>query len=938
MTCLPSRQVGELEQVLYNERMSAQRYRVETIQGSTAVLTDNAALGEIFVSHGDMVGLEIVVHSPESLSQLLRSNTTLPTVDSWIIFLTPSLGSYFLGEGRAIWQALTTYPHPHLYLVEPEWQQLPLELPSHASLILLGEYLGLDQVGSPTLDQIAQLLGSAGTVTLGEGGLSSLHLMSESRVLEALAAIINNNLKSPVINVGNPDSTTLASLLQNLIPTLGQKLNISYDDGGLTATVPSNFYRTTHSILEKLSPESTLDLAINYLKSIKPKTIKPAKPDPTPPPSLAPKPATHQQVQRYKPTPVVDQVAARPRPRNLSALEFVPTSKPKAKRKLEIHIPAALKSNRLKFALRGVLYGLIFYLGSLALALGISLVTLQSLNTQVQAGRIENLSSNKVAVQAGNYLYGNSVAWGTDELTLLLDAHLQALSIAGTAGSLGATAQKLSSYVLSGGEDNIAALITSTRIQVEDLYQKISLLDAALPLEPPDLISSQKDQYQALKSSFPELKKQTLLAKGIISILPDLIAIEGRAKYLVLFQNNMELRATGGFIGSYGILSFESGRLYDFQVYDVYTADGALKGHVEPPAPIKDILGEAKWYLRDSNFDPDFPTSARRAEWFLKKSMNTDVDGTISVNLETLQMLLDTVGPLEVPDYNETINAGNLAERAQFHSEVNFFPGSTAKKEFLSSIGSALFQKLKSLDSLSLFRASSAITKSLESSDTQVSVLDPVSERVLNTLGWSGSLDNSPCPGTPCFDDYLYAVDSNFGVNKANFYITKKTHLNIVVDKDGLPTHTLTTTWTNSAKSSAWPAGAYKNYSRLYLPISAIVRSVKIGERELAADEWTISPEHGRNVLSYLITVPIDSALESTVIYTNPTAIKSGSLYSLYLKRQGGTRPEDPMSVTIELPLYLKAIKISPEANFLSPQKIEFNFSLDSDRRVTLQF
>lgn len=98
----------------------------------------------------------------------------------------------------------------------------------------------------------------------------------------------------------------------------------------------------------------------------------------------------------------------------------------------------------------------------------------------------------------------------------------------------------------------------------------------------------------------------------------------------------MELRSTGGFIGSFAVLSFENGKLYDMPIYDVYDADGQLKGHVEPPKPIKNILGEANWYLRDSNFDPDFPTSARRAEWFMKKTLNLDLDGTIAVNVNTL--------------------------------------------------------------------------------------------------------------------------------------------------------------------------------------------------------------------------------------------------------------------------------------------------------------
>jgi len=56
---------------------------------------------------------------------------------------------------------------------------------------------------------------------------------------------------------------------------------------------------------------------------------------------------------------------------------------------------------------------------------------------------------------------------------------------------------------------------------------------------------------------------------------------------MVLLQNENELRASGGFIGSYGILTINDGKWQDLEINDVYQADGQLKGHVEPPAEIK---------------------------------------------------------------------------------------------------------------------------------------------------------------------------------------------------------------------------------------------------------------------------------------------------------------------------------------------------------------
>src|SRR5574340_1269627 len=134
---------------------------------------------------------------------------------------------------------------------------------------------------------------------------------------------------------------------------------------------------------------------------------------------------------------------------------------------------------------------------------------------------------------------------------------------------------------------------------------------------------------------------------------------------MVLFQTNMELRPTGGFIGSFGLLTFDNGRMSELNVSDVYSADGQLKGHIDPPAPIHDYLGEANWWFRDSNWDPDFPTSAKRAEWFLDKEIDQKVDGVFAIDLGLIKDALRLTGPIFLADYNMDVTSDNLYEKTQ---------------------------------------------------------------------------------------------------------------------------------------------------------------------------------------------------------------------------------------------------------------------------------
>jgi hypothetical protein len=149
-----------------------------------------------------------------------------------------------------------------------------------------------------------------------------------------------------------------------------------------------------------------------------------------------------------------------------------------------------------------------------------------------------------------------------------------------------------------------------------------------------------------------------------------------------LFQNESELRPTGGFIGSYGLLTFKSGKLISFEIKDIYEADGQLQGHVEPPWEIKNYLNEANWYMRDANWKADFVKTSADIQWFLGKEMNQKVDGVIGIDLAVAKSILGVIGEVYVPDFNEKINSNNLYEQAEYYAETKFFPVQDRKLVF----------------------------------------------------------------------------------------------------------------------------------------------------------------------------------------------------------------------------------------------------------------
>ncbi len=123
-------------------------------------------------------------------------------------------------------------------------------------------------------------------------------------------------------------------------------------------------------------------------------------------------------------------------------------------------------------------------------------------------------------------------------------------------------------------------------------------------------------------------------ARKFVDELPNLLGETKPANYLVILQDKKELRATGGKITKLGIFTFNRGRLVNKNMFDVGDAEKQFKGLVVPPALLQKYTGNNNWYMRDVNWDPEFSATAAKAEWFLQKELNQNVDGVIAIDSE----------------------------------------------------------------------------------------------------------------------------------------------------------------------------------------------------------------------------------------------------------------------------------------------------------------
>jgi hypothetical protein len=440
--------------------------------------------------------------------------------------------------------------------------------------------------------------------------------------------------------------------------------------------------------------------------------------------------------------------------------------------------------------------------------------------------------------------------------------------------------------------------------QLEILYTELSSLQAKLQrLNNPYYLTQVDSLKIQLSERVPRWRKYFLSAQQLSYVLPEILGENGQKKqYLILLQNNAELRATGGFIGSYALLTVENGKFLDFRVEDVYEADGQLNGFVAPPPEITQYLGEAQWFLRDVNWSPDFPTVARQAAWFLDKETKTKPDGVIGVNLAVVKQLLAVTGPIRLVDYDEVITKDNLYERAQQHAELNFFPGSTQKRDFLSAVASALFEKMFREDASTLMVMKSML-QSADESELLVYLDNEKASEALHNLGWDGALRTPDCPNPfpaqSCFVDTVMQVESNVGVNKANQFIKRQIKQKVTISRNQA-LHERTVVLQNTADSNAWPEGAYKNYFRLFVTKSAQLSAITINGTPVDLRGVKTTVEKDKTAFGFLVNVPIQSTVEIQIAYTVPIPEATPLVYALFEQKQPGAG-NDPLSTSITI-------------------------------------
>ena len=351
-----------------------------------------------------------------------------------------------------------------------------------------------------------------------------------------------------------------------------------------------------------------------------------------------------------------------------------------------------------------------------------------------------------------------------------------------------------------------------------------------------------------IKSFVEKAEIATQTYKEATAFLPEVLGVNERQRYLVLLQNESEIRSTGGWLTSYGIIGVEGGQIRELFVDDIYNADGTLRvqgKRYSPPESMRNALDVKDWLFSLVNWSPNLSETREASQQFVSAlGKGNDIDGIITVDIAFFQKLLDKWGGIEVPGEDELITGENLYEKVfQMHRE--FTPGSTQKTTFLANLANEIIKKLLSMDIAQIADMSDILQSSLDEKHLQIAFKNNEAFNFFNNRNWAGNLDSK-------YNDAPIVIDWNWGGNKANQYLNKNLALSINIKDEDTIDLTYTTTVENTSTENVYPQGDYINYQRVYIPAEA--QLLKISGIE--DNKYTVYRESGYKVLGGWFNVP----------------------------------------------------------------------------------
>ncbi|MDD5415800.1 MAG: DUF4012 domain-containing protein [Candidatus Daviesbacteria bacterium] len=404
---------------------------------------------------------------------------------------------------------------------------------------------------------------------------------------------------------------------------------------------------------------------------------------------------------------------------------------------------------------------------------------------------------------------------------------------------------------------------------------------------------------------------------------PKLLGIPESKNYLLLFQNDKEIRPTGGFMTAYATLTINNGQVSATTSDDIYRLDEKLLNvcltkicSLSPPAPIVKYLPEVSgkprtaWSMRDSNISPDVSSSAKEFErMYQLLGEGLPFDGIIFIDTQVVEELIEVTGSIDVfgtkysAEVDKRCNCPNVIYELESYAEIAA-KGEKDRKAILGVLMQQILARSVGADVEKLPQLVETIARLANHKHIMFYMHDEVSQSALAKLNWTGEIKSYG-------GDYLHINDSNFAGGKSNLYVEQKVTQEINIQKDGTVKKKITIEYKNDQPFGIWLNGINRDYVRFYVP-----KGSKLVSSRGSEDTVNTIEDLDKTVFEAFIQVRPQNTRKLEMEFTSPYNPKGE--YKIMIQKQPGAKDFR----------YIIKINGSTKADFKLDQDREFKFNI----------
>lgn len=394
----------------------------------------------------------------------------------------------------------------------------------------------------------------------------------------------------------------------------------------------------------------------------------------------------------------------------------------------------------------------------------------------------------------------------------------------------------------------------------------------------------------AIKSTVSESTQLLTQTKPLIKLLPDLLGNPNPKTYMILFQNDAELRPTGGFMTAYAFLKVTKGKIDLLSSFDIYDLDARFTKKVPAPDAIKKYLNETYLNLRNSNMSPDFKVSMDLFSKYYNTIPNMlRPDGIIAIDTQLPVEILKIIGPIGVGGWgNFSANTDarcNCPQVVYALEEIADRPSNTVKvgrKAVLGPLMNSMMANAMGSPKRLWPKLLNVAMESIKQKHLLFYFFDNKTQQVAEDFNAAGRI-------VPATYDYLHINDANLGGAKTDMFITREVEQEIT-STNGTVTKTVSISYNNPTKGSNCNLeagqlclnGTYRDYIRLLVPKGSKLISVVGSEVK-----EQVSEDLDKTVFEAFFTMRPQSQSKIVFKYELPTL--DLSTYRLLIQKQPGT-------------------------------------------------